>query len=334
MPRKTLLAFYDAANASVRQVTAPQDLFLREQKLTVNAASYCKQEQIFPLPKYKFGNIFPNMSPTVNRAISAAVLRLLRPLVRILLRNGMPYGAFAELAKRVFVEVAHNEYRIPGRKPSISRVSVLTGLSRKEVQRIMGLSPPDDITAIAQYNRAARVLSGWVRDCVDAQGHPLPLPFEGAEPCFATLVKRYSGDVPPRAILDELLRVGAVTREQDGRLRLRVRAYVPLTDEIQKLGILGRDVQELIATIDHNMTCAPPAARLQRKVSYDNLPIEALPLLRRLAHESGQALLEDLDRWMAAHDRDANPAAAGSGRARASIGIYYYEETLSEENSA
>ncbi len=285
-----------------------------------------------------FGNIFPNMSENAtnqdtNHLISAAVLRLLRPLVRILLRNGMPYGAFADLAKRVFVEVAASEHSIPGRKPSVSRTAIITGLSRKEVQRMQQLPLADDTEAIAQYNRAARVLSGWGRDAqyLDTHGQPVPLPIDGPAPSFATLVRQFSGDVPARAILDELLRVGAMTREPDGHVRLVTHAYVPQTGETEKLNILGTDVQELIATIDHNLTCAPGEAYLQRKVSYDNLPVDVLAALRLLAADHGQELLEYLDRWMAERDRDTSPSVAGTGRARASIGMYYAEEILSED---
>lgn len=275
------------------------------------------------------------MSESINQAISAAVSRLLRPLVRILLRNGMPYGAFADLAKRVYVDVALTEYGVPGRKTSISRTSVITGLSRKEVQRVLRLPDADDVEAIAQYNRAARVITGWLREPVytDAQGNPLPLPFEGPELNFTALVRQFSGDVPPRAILDELLRVGAVSRDPDGPIRLLARAYVPQTGEIEKLGILGMDVRELIMTIDHNLTHDPADARLQRKVSYDNLPAEVIPILRRISRTWGQTLLEQLDQWMSDHDRDTNPAVTGTGRKRASIGLYYFEEDISGEDS-
>ena len=273
------------------------------------------------------------MSETINQAISSAVLRLLRPLVRVLLRNGMPYGAFADLAKRVFIDVAITDYGIPGRKSSLSRASVITGLSRKEVQRVLQLALPDDTEAVAQYNRAARVLSGWARErlYLDDHGRPLPLRFDSGDPNFTKLVKQFSGDVPPRAILDELIRVGAVIRDQDGLIHLVRWAYVPQTGEIEKLGILGRDAGELIATIDHNLNCDPTEAHLQRKVSYDNLPVEAVSILRELAMERGQTLLEELDRWMSGHDRDTSSSVSGTGRTRASIGIYYFEEEVSGE---
>lgn len=271
--------------------------------------------------------------PHTTHILSAAVLRLLRPLVRLLLRNGMPYGAFADLAKRVFVDVAMREHALPGRKPSISRAAVITGLTRKDIQRVLQLELAEDAEAMAQYNRAARVLSGWVRDqhYVDAEGNPLPLSLEGDIPSFAALVRQFSGDIPARAVLDELVRVGAVVREADGAIRLVARAYVPQTGEREKLPILGTDVGELITTIDHNLTCVPGEAYLQRKVAYDNLPVEVLAFLRELTGEQGQALLEFFDQWMAARDRDTSPSAPGTGRARASIGMYYFEEIISEE---
>ena len=273
------------------------------------------------------------MSNGIQAAISAAILRILRPLMRVLLRNGVSYRSFAELAKWVCVDVAMKEFALEGRKQSISRVAVLTGLTRKEIARLQALPPPDDSAEEERYNRAARVVAAWVREPVftDPDGEPRVLPVEG-EGGFGELVRRFSGDIPVRAILDELERVGALERLQDGRVRLRVRAYIPQGSDADKLHILGTDVALLIATIDHNLrggNDAPP--RFQRKTLYDNLPGEALPQLRRLSTEKAQAFLQEMDRWLAEHDRDENPRVQGHGRHRAGIGIYYFEEPYVEE---
>ncbi len=259
---------------------------------------------------------------STQQALAAAVVRLLRPLVRILLRYGVPFGVFADLAKRVYVDVARSEFAITDRKQTTSRVSVLTGLSRKEVRRVEVLEMPE----AERYNRAARVISGWRRDrrYHDEAGEPASLELEG-EASFTELVRAYSGDVPARAILDELVRVGAAERDGDGRIRLCVRAYVPSTAEVDKLEILGTDVAALAATIDHNLTAEPGGAWFQRKVAYDNLPVEALEGLRAEAGENGQRLLEALDVSMARLDRDANPEAGGTGRKQVLVGVYYYE---------
>ncbi|NCO57335.1 MAG: hypothetical protein COW73_06365 [Nitrospirae bacterium CG18_big_fil_WC_8_21_14_2_50_70_55] len=273
------------------------------------------------------------MPATPAAALAAAILRLLRPLVRICLRNGLPYGAFAELAKTVYVEVAAGEFPLAGRKQSLSRVSVLTGLSRKEVSRVRNLAAPNDGVAVARYNRAARVISGWVRDPAfgEPAGGPARLPVEGAGASFATLVKHYSGDVPPRAILDELVRVGAVELLNGGQVRLLARAYLPATGEVEKLAILGADTADLIATIDHNLRGGAETAWLQRKVAYDNLSEEAVGRFRPLAARRAQGLLEELDEWLATRDRDLHPAVAGSGHHRVGLGIYYFEDDLAKD---
>jgi len=274
------------------------------------------------------------MALDLTNAISAAVNRLLYPLVRVLLRQSMPYGAFSDLAKRVYVDVAGQEFGIPGRKQTISRVSIMTGLTRKEVRRIQSLPTADDADAIAHYNRAARVISGWRRDprFTDAAGEPIDLPPEGEAGSFADLVKRFSGDVPVRAIRDELLRVGAAEITDTGYLRLRVRAYVPSGSEIEKVSILGIDVADLLTTITHNITTGDADPSFQRKVAYDNLPTEAVGEFKVIVNRKAQELLEEFDRWLAARDRDVNPQLEGSGRQRAGLGIYYFETDMGQED--
>jgi hypothetical protein len=275
------------------------------------------------------------MSRSPNDILFGAVMQLLRPLVRILLRNGVPYGTFADLARRVYVDIATEEFGIPGRKQSVSRVSVITGLTRKEVSRVRALPSHQNAEAVEKYNRAARVISGWVRDqrFTDSQGNPNTLPLDGSG-SFNELVRLYSGDVPSRAVLDELIRVGVVERVTDGRIALLSRAYVPNIAEADKLGILGTDVGDLITTIDHNLRSASSDRLFQRKVSYDNLPGEALPELRRLTAQKGQAFLEEMDRWLSRHDRDVNPATKGGGRKRAGLSLYYFEEDLTEKGES
>lgn len=267
-----------------------------------------------------------------KQALSTSLLKLLRPLVRVLLRHGIAFGSFMELAKRVYVDVAIEDFTLPGRKQTDSRISVLTGLTRKEVKQIRSQTLITLEDSSTRYNRAARVISGWVQDrtFLDGWGEPAILPVEGEGATFTKLVYQYSGDVPVRATLDELLRVNAVKRLPDGRIRLLQRAYVPATGETDKLGILGTDVALLIETIEHNLCSSPESAYFQRKVAYDNLPQEAIPVLRAKAAKRGQALLEDLNTWLMTQDRDNNPNSQGTGRKYAGVGVYFFEHDVTE----
>ncbi len=273
------------------------------------------------------------MTDDIRKTLSAAILKLLRPLVRLLLRNGITYGDFADLSKWVFMDVATREFGIPGRKQTVSRVSVITGLTRKEVSRLQKIDTPDDSAIAHQYNRAARVISGWLRDkhFHDKQGHPANLYFDTGKHSFNELVKKHSGDIPPRAILDELLRVGTVALDEDQKICLMADGFVPRTGEKDKLHILGTDVQSLLSTIDYNLQQDSQTPRFQRKVSYNNLPAESLPEFRKLSAEKAQALLIELDRHLSAQDRDINPSVEGTGRKQAGVGIYYFEQDLSED---
>jgi len=262
--------------------------------------------------------------------IYSAVSTLLRPLVRILLRHNVPLATFFDLAKRVYVEVAMKEFPLPNRKQSVSRVALLTGLSRKEVLRVSRLAPVIDSSLAEQHNRSTRVVSGWTRDDrFGLAGSTAPLNFEGPD-SFAELVRLYSGDITPRAVLDELLRSGLVQRLEDGRLQLVAPAYLP-QGEAEKLHILGSDTADLIGTIDHNLNPGPETEPFfQRKVCYTRFPAQHLPELRGMSREKAQRLLEELDRWMAERDQEDPAPDDNQQHRRAGLSIYYFESVLQE----
>jgi hypothetical protein len=186
----------------------------------------------------------------------------------------MAAKSFYDMAKETYVTVAHDEFGIGGKPATISRIAILTGLTWKEVQALLHLPFQSENRYVDQYNRAARVITGWLRDpdFGDGKGHPLPLRRLGNRRSFGALIKRYSGDIPVRAMLDELVRVGAVRQLKDGRIVLVARGYIPQKDMDQKFAVLGQDTSDLTTTIDHNLYESPSSPRIQRKVMYDNVP--------------------------------------------------------------
>jgi hypothetical protein len=268
------------------------------------------------------------------RVLYGAILRLLRPLVRLSLKKGISYGTFTSLLKWAFYDIAKNDLTIDGKKQTHSRISVITGFTRKEVKRLSELDPPTTQRQQEQYNRAARVISGWRRDndYLDNQGRPIAVPIAGDGATFEMLVKRFSGDMPHRAVLDELIRLGALEHVSDNRVRLVQEAFMPTADESVKFHILGTDTELLISTIEHNIDPEKGQPLFQRKVYYDNLPDEVLADFRRVSGISAQKLLDDLDRYLSINDRDVNPELEGTGRNIAGIGIYYFEKPFGEKD--
>jgi hypothetical protein len=124
-----------------------------------------------------------------------------------------------------------------------------------------------------------------------------------------------------------------VEKLDGGEVALLAQAYLPVGDKPVQLGILGTDVAHLLATIDHNMYQPGQPRRFQRKVLYDNLPAEAADAFRQLSSEKSQRLLEDLDHWLAARDRDVDASVTGSGRKVLGLGIYYFEDDWQDDSS-
>lgn len=266
-------------------------------------------------------DMMPSMTRSVNQALSRAILTLLTPLVRILLRNGVAFGSFSELAKKAYVDVAYSEFSV-GRK-SVSAVSALTGLTRKEARRLLDIEAPESQEVNQRYNRAVRVISGWVNDSrfqLD-EGVPADLPFDGSGNSFISLVKEYSGDIPPHAMLESLVLTGAVER-LGGYVRLKSKAYIPGSDPVDKIDILGSDVGELIATIDHNLVAKSDQLRYQRKVSSHLVRPEAVSVFKQLAAQKSQVLLEELDSWLSMYEVEDGGAGGQVGQ-YVSVGIYY-----------
>jgi hypothetical protein len=267
------------------------------------------------------------MDVNLKKTISSSIVRLLHPLVKILLRYNVPYGTFCELARWVYVDVASREFVIEGRKQTDSRIATITGLSRKEVRRLKKLNPYDDSGSPERYNRAVRVIGGWRKDKIflDSKGLPRELPFEDAGKSFSSLVKSYSGDIPPRAILDEMLRAGVIEMKK-GKIRLLSKGYIVKKEEGEKIQILGEDVSELISTISRNIDGEAKGSFFQRKVSYDNIPEDALIKLRELLSKKGEDFTDSVDKIISRYDRDVNPAVKEKGeRRKAGLGIFYFE---------
>lgn len=271
--------------------------------------------------------------PTV---LARAIQRVVAALFRVLLRHGFSYTAFDALARRVYVEVALREFGIPGKKPSVSRASILSGLTRKEVQRLVEEAEQAGteraVAAPERHNRAGRVLAAWARDSdfTDAAGRPRTLPLQEGPGSFAELVRRYSGDMPVRAVLDELVRLGGARRTDTGEIEYLQPRFIGRSSAGDKLDLLGSDVADLITTIDHNVAHGESDPRFQRKVMYRDMSPAVVPEFRTLVAAHGMAVLQQLDLWLAAHRStgESDKQSPAGPKVRLGLGIYYFEEDL------
>lgn len=259
--------------------------------------------------------------------ILAAYTRLLRPLVRILIRNRVTFAEFSEIAKDVYVEVAVSDVRVAKDDVNQGRIAILTGLTKKEVDRLISERGTRKREYESNLNRVARILTGWHTDpqFTGPYGLPLDVPFDAPGALsFSELVRRYTSDMPPEAMLDELLRIGVVKEADAGRYKVLTRTYLPSVDAPESLDRLGNAVRNFVETIDFNRTETDPEARLfERTVLADEgLRAEDLPHFQAYVRERGQYLLEEIDDWLSKREPvkdDEKAAMVDTG-----VGIYQF----------
>ncbi len=271
------------------------------------------------------------MMNSVEKSLQRAIQQILTPLVRILLRHGVAYADFAHWVKRIYVEVAEKEFVLEGRKQTDSRLSVLTGIHRKDV-KVLRTEPLIESDDDFRRNRTARIVQSWQQDenFINSNGKPRLLTWKEEDSEFVQLVKKYGGDIPVRAVLEELIRTGIIVKTKDDLVELKRKSYLPLESEADMLSLFGDSTTELLETIDYNLQ-KPELTKFQLRVVYDNIPREGVEIFRNLSDEKSHELLVYLDRFLATQDRESNPNVEGSGRYRAGVGIYYFEDELESE---
>jgi len=267
------------------------------------------------------------MSEPLKAAVRLAVLRLLDPLVKWLLEAGMGVGDFVSLVKLAYVRAAREQGLKSGgeiKRPNVSRISVVTGLTRFEVANILAADAAEPSHDRGRQ-RAERVLSGWWSDPSfqdTATGGPAILPVRGGKRSFAALVDRYSGERWRVAtILDELVRVKAVRRLPDGKVEALSRTYATVRWDTDGVIAFGDHLAELTETLLHNLE-SPERARYVRRVVNVRLDPRYVPMLRRELELQAEALAD------AQHDVLNDPLHTLTGKpgepAPAALGLTLY----------
>lgn len=275
-------------------------------------------------------------SPVVVRALR----KLLRPLVRLMLSEGITYPYLSELLKGLFLEVADQHFRLHPDKPSTdSRISLVSGLHRKDVSRLRALLQTPEAMAPTVVPLGAQLVARWLgqdrylQD--DAQPRPLArLVSEGGELSFEALVASVNSDIRSRVVMDEWLRQGVVRLGDDGLLHLNTHAFLPTADREEKAFYLGHNLHDHAAAAVHNLLGGQPAF-MERSVHYNALSPASVQRLAALSEQAGmKALLSVNKAAMAAEASDREAVAAGAPAQRITMGVYFYSTCTTPDGAA
>jgi hypothetical protein len=264
--------------------------------------------------------------PPPNAALLKAVRRMLRPLVRLLMRHGVTFPVLADLLRTLFVDVAANDLLSDPRSRTDSRISVMTGVHRKEIRRLRsepldGDPVPDTVTLGSQ------VIARWL---AAEGGGPAPLPRVAGqdEPSFERLIASITTDVRPRAVLADWLSQGLVTLDAQDRVHLNMDAFIPRPGDEAQLFFFARNLHDHIAAAAANISAADRAPFMDRAVHYDQLHPAVARRLEQAARAAATRALLGINR-LALDLVDEAGVGAGAlavGSARVNFGVYVFTE--------
>lgn len=256
------------------------------------------------------------------------VLRVMRPLVRLLIRSGVPYQAFASALKHVFVEAAHAELADRSMAKTDSAVTLLSGVHRRDVRNLSRPASSRKAQEAPPRSLPAEVIARWMSDpaFLDAAHAPRALgrSSEAAAGSFDALVGSVSSDVRPRAMLDELIRLGAVSEEADG-IRLLGTGFAPRQDFEEMSRLLADNLGDHAAAAVANLQ--GERNFLEQSVFVDEITEQSAARLQKVSVQAWkQAFKIVMDEAQTRFDEDAVSADAGKRRHRARFGVYFYTD--------
>jgi len=149
----------------------------------------------------------------IVKSLLSTFSELLSPLVRVLIRFGIPYRTAMGILRSVYITESEKVLSHPNKKTTVSSISVITGLPRSEISKHIHKDEiQDQANSITKHNKAACIIKFWSEDPLytDIKGEPKPLSLNGYGENFSTLVKKYAGTVPYQSIFDELLRTKCI----------------------------------------------------------------------------------------------------------------------------
>jgi hypothetical protein len=275
------------------------------------------------------------MQDSIQRQVLGAFLIVLRPIARILLRFGIGFREFAEIAKTAFVEVASSDFGIRGRPTNISRVAVMTGLTRKEVKRIREKIASGEEKLSVRTTPLCEVLHKWhaEEEFLDKSGRPAKLTFSGADNSFTSLVRKFGGDIPPGAMRTELKRVGAIQEDERGNLYVVRRSVTPSGQHDNLVAALVHSAYPLLSTIAHNIYTDDNDERWAQFTAFtQSVKSTDIPRVRRISFDRLVDLTESFDDLFIAYESLNKSEADNDDRNTLAVGVFYFEEATRDQD--
>ena len=264
----------------------------------------------------------------IKACLLAAVRHMLVPIARILIRNGVVYGDFDEIARHSFAKAGESVLREKSLGVSLARLSVVTGLPRREMERVMN-NPPHIAAPAFDSNAAARVLHAWYTKppfVLLPVGVPMDLEYDASDTkqTFVELVRTHVPDADPSTVLATLITSGAVRQDEHGRLHASSRSYVAAALSEEQIKYAARAARRFLDTLDANLSEeGPKVGRFERTVfTHEGIATRHYDEFVSYVRVTMQKTLEDIDEWIATNALPEPPEPV----TWTGIGMYHWLE--------
>ena len=268
-------------------------------------------------------------------ALAKAVKMLCKPLIRLLIEKGITFPQFRELIKNIYVEVADENFSLDDKRPSDSRIFILTGVHRKDIKRIRQQTEEDDsVITTSSASLSGEIVARWssMPEYTDEKGKPKQLLKVGKnnEPGFDKLVSGINKDVRAKVILDEWLRLNMI-RMKDDYVVLNQSAFVNNKEFNDMAYYLGHNVHDHVSSCVNNIL-AENEPMFERSVYYAFLTKNSVDKLNTIASKKGNELLQHLNKQaIKFYDADKGKSDANH---RMRLGVYWYQTQLDEKGDS
>lgn len=263
---------------------------------------------------------------TEQQALLAALGQVLKPFAKLSLAKGIPIQAVEELVRHAYVDAA--KQACDGNNPDrlTSRISTMTGLTRREVGRIQQMSTPE---LPATRSAATDLLTHWTtqKEYVNKQKKPIAIPRQGPAPSFEALAAKVTKDVHPRSLLAEMIRLNLLAHSKTtDTVALLEDIFVPNDDWPQMIGFLGTNVGDHLEAAVTNVL-GDGHQHFEQALLADELSAESIQQAKALINDQWRDLITTLGPQLQAL-MDADKAAHRPQDQALRIGLYALSKAM------
>lgn len=281
---------------------------------------------------------------SVKQNLVAAFRYLLKPLVRLAVKNAVSFPEFSQALKQAYVDVAALQLKASGKEPTDEGISLISGIKTSEVRDVLRAGSGDEAPVdVQELNPLPRLLAAWhtdvrytgpygvLRDLQFSSKNNSGEPAEG----FAELAATYCAGFSPKALLEELVRTGCVQDVGNGFYRALKRSYIPDPLSTESIVLLARGVHNMSETLERNLRAESASGKglIERRVfTRHGLTRQHLDEFDKFIRTRGQMFADDIDNWLSDRERKESSDGIKTG-----VGFFQYivneddEQALSQE---